>query len=462
MKIELCKVVAVVGIGMGVGNNAPGSELNLRVTSGGQATVVVSPCGAEIAYEVRGVLSDQLNEGLAGFWLGLCFEGGPVGPALAPSSAPLLNFDRPAGLSGVAGFGGVAQGSCLANVGGTQNTINNTPDRVPFPIGSVITGVAHAEVVLVTGTVATPTAPGTYELYISSCQATVVQDGETGAPFWATEQAEAGARTPLTVVVPPAAGVTASNSSPVCLGQAVTLTGEPAGMASYAWSGPGGFAADQRVVTVDPAAAGRYVLSVIDGAGCQGSAATMVVVVPAACAPWADCNENGVADECDILQGTSLDDNGNGIPDECELDCNANGVPDDVDIATGFSEDCNENDIPDECDIAAGTSPDFDGDGIMDECDPDMDNDGVPNAADLCDDSPLNEPVNPHGGPLGDLTGDCRVTVLDYLYFQVCLNLSGPGGDPGFYDCRGVFDFDTDNDVDLVDFAAFANACAAP
>ena len=31
-----------------------------------------------------------------------------------------------------------------------------------------------------------------------------------------------------------------------------------------------------------------------------------------------DCNENGVHDGVDIADGTSLDVNGNGIPDECE------------------------------------------------------------------------------------------------------------------------------------------------
>ncbi|MDP7009311.1 MAG: hypothetical protein QGI78_07055, partial [Phycisphaerales bacterium] len=32
-----------------------------------------------------------------------------------------------------------------------------------------------------------------------------------------------------------------------------------------------------------------------------------------------DCNENGIADACDIADGTSSDDNGNGVPDECEV-----------------------------------------------------------------------------------------------------------------------------------------------
>ena len=33
---------------------------------------------------------------------------------------------------------------------------------------------------------------------------------------------------------------------------------------------------------------------------------------------FVDCNDNGVGDACDIDEGTSLDENGNGVPDECE------------------------------------------------------------------------------------------------------------------------------------------------
>jgi hypothetical protein len=31
-----------------------------------------------------------------------------------------------------------------------------------------------------------------------------------------------------------------------------------------------------------------------------------------------DCNRNGTLDLCDVTDGTSPDDNGNGIPDECD------------------------------------------------------------------------------------------------------------------------------------------------
>ncbi len=96
-----------------------------------------------------------------------------------------------------------------------------------------------------------------------------------------------------------------------------------------------------------------------------------------------DCNQNGIADSVDITSATSLDVNGNGIPDECE-DCNHNGVLDSVDIGTGSFDlnanqipdecepDCNHNNVPDDRDILLGTSQDVHGDGIPDECDADL------------------------------------------------------------------------------------------
>ena len=51
----------------------------------------------------------------------------------------------------------------------------------------------------------------------------------------------------------------------------------------------------------------------------------------AQCQPNEDCNQNGVADQCDIDLGSSDDCNGNLIPDECDLelltseDCNLDG-----------------------------------------------------------------------------------------------------------------------------------------
>jgi gliding motility-associated-like protein len=85
-----------------------------------------------------------------------------------------------------------------------------------------------------------------------------------------------------TVVVNALPVVTASSNSPVCVGSPLNLTGGPAGMASYSWTGPNGFTSSQQSPQVSPSAtlamAGVYTLTVIDGNGCTNSANTTVVV----------------------------------------------------------------------------------------------------------------------------------------------------------------------------------------
>lgn len=108
-----------------------------------------------------------------------------------------------------------------------------------------------------------------------------------------------------------------------------------------------------------------------------------------------DCNNNGIDDAEDILLGTSLDTNSNGIPDECE-DCNNNGILDDEDIFLGASQDVNGNGIPDECepDCNANDIPDAwecdlnpsndqNGNNVPDECEPDCDGNGIPDFLDI-------------------------------------------------------------------------------
>ncbi|MEE8458461.1 MAG: M12 family metallo-peptidase [Phycisphaerales bacterium] len=102
-----------------------------------------------------------------------------------------------------------------------------------------------------------------------------------------------------------------------------------------------------------------------------------------------DCNGNGVDDAVDIAMGTSDDDNGNGIADDCE-DCNNNGTLDPLDISLGTSLDLNTNGVPDECepdcngnkvpddrDILLGTETDLHGNGIPDSCETDCNGNGV-------------------------------------------------------------------------------------
>jgi len=73
-----------------------------------------------------------------------------------------------------------------------------------------------------------------------------------------------------------------------------------------------------------------------------------------------DCNANGVEDRDDILSGTSLDVDEDGIPDECEYDCDADGVTDPMEIQTGTQHDIDGNGHPDECECIG----DLDGDGF--------------------------------------------------------------------------------------------------
>jgi gliding motility-associated-like protein len=75
---------------------------------------------------------------------------------------------------------------------------------------------------------------------------------------------------------------TASNSGPVCEGNALNLTGGPAGMTAYSWTGPDGFTSIQQNPKVSAKAtlamAGIYTLTVTDASGCNDLATTTVIV----------------------------------------------------------------------------------------------------------------------------------------------------------------------------------------
>ncbi|MHC4696728.1 MAG: hypothetical protein ACYTFA_08305 [Planctomycetota bacterium] len=74
-----------------------------------------------------------------------------------------------------------------------------------------------------------------------------------------------------------------------------------------------------------------------------------------------------------------------------------------------------------EISAGAGELRDFDGDGIPDIIDPDIDDDGVPNEEDVCDYTPMLLPaglIEPDGSVRGDLDGDCDVDLDDYAITQ--------------------------------------------
>jgi len=64
-----------------------------------------------------------------------------------------------------------------------------------------------------------------------------------------------------------------------------------------------------------------------------------------------DCNNNGEADYCDIFEGTSSDQNSNGIPDECDSDLDGSGSVSTIDLLILFSNwgPCDNCEVPGEC-----------------------------------------------------------------------------------------------------------------
>ncbi len=198
---KLLAVMVAAGLVTAV---AQASDLNVSVerASDGASSITVSP-GEVVDYQVTGILSDSLNEGLALVGFNLVFDGGDLTAANTPSGVlscnnPMVAFKKPEGITNPAGFGGTVIGGDLIQVGGGQNTIMNTAGNADFPIGTVLPGVAQpgptgcGTAVLVTGSLTAPMTAGTYHLNLEELFANVIIQGQTGIPFWATEPAGNG------------------------------------------------------------------------------------------------------------------------------------------------------------------------------------------------------------------------------------------------------------------------------
>ncbi len=132
-----------------------------------------------------------------------------------------------------------------------------------------------------------------------------------------------------------------------------------------------------------------------------------------------DCNSNCIPDADDIAAGTSADCDANGIPDECE-DCTGNGLANACDIAAGAL-DCNANGLPDQCDR------DCNGDGLPDDCaatctDHCECNDFSACTLDYCVEGACTHTATAYG----DVDGNAIVNLLDI--FGILNQMTGANG----------------------------------
>ena len=187
----------------------------------------------------------------------------------------------------------------------------------------------------------------------------------------------------------------------------------------------------------------------------------------------------------------SPDTDGDGHPDACDNcpelsnpgqeDCNSNGVGDICDIAAGTSQDCNTNGVPDECDAVPG---DLDDDGDVDaddfaiflsawgrcngdvefNADADFDADGCITIVDYqiwlqhYRNYVGNPLASPPVGMRGDFDSDGNVDLLDFADLQGCVSAPPERALP----CTVKFDFNGDRKVDVSDVAGFEAALTGP
>lgn len=222
----------------------PGTPVDLRVTSG-NSVVHVGP-GGLVRWEVHARARDAQNQGIAMVAFDLSFDGGALPPADVPAVGAMANFVSPVGLSNPQGFGGTVSGGDLLQVGGAQNTIDNS--FAPQPTGDVVTGLGlpGAPLIVAGGELTAPTAPGTYTLSLSDPMVNVLTEGTTGDPFWHVQEAPIASVRDLTVVVEaggPEIYCTGKTSSEGCVPE-IFWGGTPS------LSGPNDFALRARNVVV--------------------------------------------------------------------------------------------------------------------------------------------------------------------------------------------------------------------
>ncbi len=189
MRTPLELLTRTAGLVLATAPMAAASDLVLQLQDPSGATAISASPGEALTWQVVGELSDGDNQGLAFFAFDLAYDGGVLPQGDAPTSAEMLNFATPLGINNPAGFGGTPNQGGLLQIGGAQNTINQT--FAAAPSGMVMTGVATqgSPLVLASGPLTAPTQPGTYQLVLSEGHANVIAASAVPNPFWRVEQA---------------------------------------------------------------------------------------------------------------------------------------------------------------------------------------------------------------------------------------------------------------------------------
>jgi len=197
---------------------------------------------------------------------------------------PVVSSSATAAMAGTYTLTVTNSNGCLGTAT-TTVTVNTPPVAVASNNGPVCSG-AHP---LLNGAPAGMasyrwTGPGGFS---SNLQSPIVSNAATVSmagtyTLTVTNAANCSSTVNTTVVVNPAPEVVATNNGPLCAGSALTLTGGPAGMASYSWTGPNNFTSNTMSPVVSPAAttemAGTYTLTATSTNGCSGVATTNVLI----------------------------------------------------------------------------------------------------------------------------------------------------------------------------------------
>ena len=142
--------------------------------------------------------------------------------------------------------------------------------------------------------------------------------------------------------------------------------------------------------------------------------------------PYIDAGEN-LTFPIEIL--TDLDGNPRFVDDPLTQDTGS-GDPPVIDRGAyefqarecDYNDDSDCDEVPNDRDncpeVPNADQSDFDDDAAGDACDPDIDDDGVLNAPDVCDFTPFGASVQPDGSLQSDADGDCDVDLYDYYLTQ--------------------------------------------